>query len=381
MGAAKHDVDAETSPLSDPTCTSTTSTWRRSPRCGGAARSCRPGATRPHRARVLVWRSRPGAFQGRVSDSGEGRWTLTAAVDEGVPSPCWPPWSSTASAPGGNDDYANRILAAMRHEFGGHVEKPAAGEGGVPLREAGPTRNRLPTPPMPWSSSAPPATSVQADLPCALRDGPPRSASTSPSSASPRRGGRLSSWKGRALARLDEHGKHDPAVVGKLTSLLGATSTVMTPTRRPSSRCARMLATRKRLLDYLRRLPFGAVVGSLGIGYNAGLSRREAVRTRRAIRQPGRKQTTYDELLAALPRNRTTSDAPDGRAGGAVPADPGSARRRRLDRRARSRRPAVDHHDIAGGQALRDEPDRPASRRRRPAAAPPSPRVVTTQTK
>ena len=61
-------------------------------------------------------------FQGKVSDSGEGRWTVLAAVDEGVPAPVL-----TASLYGrfssrGNDNYANKVLSAMRKQFGGHHE-------------------------------------------------------------------------------------------------------------------------------------------------------------------------------------------------------------------------------------------------------------------
>ena len=87
-------------------------------------------AARPHRARAAR-RSRTGGVPG----SGvEGRWTLTAAVDEGVPAPVLATALFNRFSSRGDDDYANRILAAMRHEFGGHVEKPAAGEGGGAAR-------------------------------------------------------------------------------------------------------------------------------------------------------------------------------------------------------------------------------------------------------
>jgi 6-phosphogluconate dehydrogenase len=64
-------------------------------------------------------------FQGRVSDSGEGRWTLKAAIDEGVPSPILSNAISDRFASRGEADFANRLLSAMRFQFGGHQEKHA----------------------------------------------------------------------------------------------------------------------------------------------------------------------------------------------------------------------------------------------------------------
>ncbi len=68
-------------------------------------------------------------FAGRVSDSGEGRWTLQAAVDEGVPAPVissalFSRWTSRDG-----DEYADKLLSALRFQFGGHLEKPAQGDG------------------------------------------------------------------------------------------------------------------------------------------------------------------------------------------------------------------------------------------------------------
>jgi 6-phosphogluconate dehydrogenase len=63
-----------------------------------------------------------------VSDSGEGRWTLDAAIDEGVPAPVLATALFNRFASRGNDDFANRILSAMRHSFGGHVEKSTGQE-------------------------------------------------------------------------------------------------------------------------------------------------------------------------------------------------------------------------------------------------------------
>jgi 6-phosphogluconate dehydrogenase len=62
-------------------------------------------------------------FAGRVSDSGEGRWTLKAAVDEGVPAPILSTALAQRFASRGDEDFANKVLSAMRYEFGGHEEK------------------------------------------------------------------------------------------------------------------------------------------------------------------------------------------------------------------------------------------------------------------
>jgi 6-phosphogluconate dehydrogenase len=65
-------------------------------------------------------------FSARVTDSGEGRWTIDAAIDEGVPVPVlstalYDRFSSRAEA-----DYQDKLLSAMRYQFGGHVEAPGA---------------------------------------------------------------------------------------------------------------------------------------------------------------------------------------------------------------------------------------------------------------
>jgi 6-phosphogluconate dehydrogenase len=65
-------------------------------------------------------------FSGRVSDSGEGRWTSIAAIDEGVPTPVLTTALTSRFASRGLDNYANRVLSAMRYGFGGHREKPSA---------------------------------------------------------------------------------------------------------------------------------------------------------------------------------------------------------------------------------------------------------------
>src|SRR6202044_1970543 len=62
-------------------------------------------------------------FSGRVSDSGEGRWTIKAGIDEGVPTPVLTASLYERFSSRGEADFQNKILSAMRFEFGGHVEK------------------------------------------------------------------------------------------------------------------------------------------------------------------------------------------------------------------------------------------------------------------
>ncbi|MGH7101309.1 MAG: phosphogluconate dehydrogenase (NAD(+)-dependent, decarboxylating), partial [Acetobacteraceae bacterium] len=63
-------------------------------------------------------------FTGRVSDSGEGRWTLQAAIDEGVPAPVIAAALFARFTSRGEEEFADKLLSAMRFEFGGHHEKP-----------------------------------------------------------------------------------------------------------------------------------------------------------------------------------------------------------------------------------------------------------------
>jgi 6-phosphogluconate dehydrogenase len=62
-------------------------------------------------------------FAGHVSDSGEGRWTLKAAIDEGGPAPVLSAALTQRFASRGDEAFANKLLSAMRYEFGGHEEK------------------------------------------------------------------------------------------------------------------------------------------------------------------------------------------------------------------------------------------------------------------
>ena len=65
-------------------------------------------------------------FQGRVSDSGEGRWTVLAAVDEGIPAPVISAALFSRFSSRGQDEFADKLMSAMRYEFGGHLEKLAS---------------------------------------------------------------------------------------------------------------------------------------------------------------------------------------------------------------------------------------------------------------
>jgi 6-phosphogluconate dehydrogenase len=65
-------------------------------------------------------------FSGRVSDSGEGRWTSIAAIEEGVPAPVLTAALYSRFSSRGLDEFADKVLSAMRKQFGGHDEKPAS---------------------------------------------------------------------------------------------------------------------------------------------------------------------------------------------------------------------------------------------------------------
>jgi 6-phosphogluconate dehydrogenase len=70
-------------------------------------------------------------FAGRVSDSGEGRWTIAAAIDESVPAPVLSAALYERFSSRGEDDFAEKLLSALRYQFGGHDEKPATGKAGA----------------------------------------------------------------------------------------------------------------------------------------------------------------------------------------------------------------------------------------------------------
>ncbi|MDQ2667319.1 MAG: decarboxylating 6-phosphogluconate dehydrogenase [Gemmatimonadota bacterium] len=123
--AAAAEADAETTPLRDPAAyqydidlADVAEVWRR----GSVIASWLLDLT----AAALA--ASPGLddFQGRVSDSGEGRWTLEAAIDEAVPANVLSAALFARFTSRGQADFQNRVLSAMRSEFGGHAEKAAA---------------------------------------------------------------------------------------------------------------------------------------------------------------------------------------------------------------------------------------------------------------
>ncbi len=121
-GRAERAKDAETTPLRDPQyyqyeidTAAVAEVWRR----GSVVSSWLVDLT----AHALAVDPDLEAFEGRVSDSGEGRWTVQAAIELGVPAGTIASSLFGRFASRGNDDFANRALSAMRKEFGGHHEK------------------------------------------------------------------------------------------------------------------------------------------------------------------------------------------------------------------------------------------------------------------
>ncbi len=105
--------------------TATTSTCATSPRSGGAAAWSPRGCSTSPRSALTKSRDLDG-FSGRVSDSGEGRWTIAAAIDEGVPAPVLSSGALRAvQLARRRPSSRTKVLSAMRFEFGGHQEKPA----------------------------------------------------------------------------------------------------------------------------------------------------------------------------------------------------------------------------------------------------------------
>jgi 6-phosphogluconate dehydrogenase len=80
-------------------------------------------------AQALHQSPRLESFGGRVSDSGEGRWTVQAAIDEGVPTPVLSAALTSRFASQGSAEFADKVLSAMRFGFGGHLEKGAGDHG------------------------------------------------------------------------------------------------------------------------------------------------------------------------------------------------------------------------------------------------------------
>jgi 6-phosphogluconate dehydrogenase len=125
VGKREHAVDAETAPLREPShyqydfnLADITEVWRR----GSVIASWLLDLT----ALALFEQPDLAKFSGRVSDSGEGRWTITAAIDESTPAPVLTAALYERFSSRGEAEFANKLLSAMRYQFGGHVEsKPA----------------------------------------------------------------------------------------------------------------------------------------------------------------------------------------------------------------------------------------------------------------
>ncbi len=132
---APRTADAETSPLRNPehyrydlNLRDITEVWRR----GSVVASWLLDLTASALTRSLDL----GGFSGRVSDSGEGRWTVAAAVDEGVPVPVLSAALYERFSSRGNGEFAGKVLSALRFEFGGHQEKLAGDQAGPGARGA-----------------------------------------------------------------------------------------------------------------------------------------------------------------------------------------------------------------------------------------------------
>jgi 6-phosphogluconate dehydrogenase len=122
IGKQGRAVDAETTPLRDPEhyqyefdLPEIAEVWRR----GSVVASWLLDLT----ASALAKDPGLERFEGRVSDSGEGRWTIRAAIDEAVPTPVLTSALFERFSSRGEGDFADKLLSAMRYEFGGHLEK------------------------------------------------------------------------------------------------------------------------------------------------------------------------------------------------------------------------------------------------------------------
>ena len=126
VGKRGRTIDAETTPLRNPehyqyefNLRDVAEVWRR----GSVVASWLLDLT----ASALAKDPDLAKFSGHVSDSGEGRWTITAAIDEGAPAPVLSAALYQRFYSRGEDEFANKVLSAMRFEFGGHVERPTGG--------------------------------------------------------------------------------------------------------------------------------------------------------------------------------------------------------------------------------------------------------------
>jgi 6-phosphogluconate dehydrogenase len=124
VGKHARETDAETAPLRNPEhyqyeidVANVAEVWRR----GSVISSWLLDLT----AKALAEDPTLAKFSGRVSDSGEGRWTIQAAIDEGVPTPVLTTALYERFSSRGSAEFQDKLLSAMRYQFGGHIEKPA----------------------------------------------------------------------------------------------------------------------------------------------------------------------------------------------------------------------------------------------------------------
>jgi 6-phosphogluconate dehydrogenase len=123
-GKSSRSADAETAPMRNPedyqydlNLADIAEVWRR----GSVVASWLLDLT----AIALFEQSDLAGFSGHVSDSGEGRWTITAAIDESTPAPVLSAALYQRFSSRGEEDFADKLLSAMRYQFGGHVERKA----------------------------------------------------------------------------------------------------------------------------------------------------------------------------------------------------------------------------------------------------------------
>jgi len=130
VGKTRRTVDAETTPLRHPehylydlNLPDITEVWRR----GSVIASWLLDLA----AIALLKNPDLAKFTGRVSDSGEGRWTIAAAIDESVPAPVLSAALYDRFSSRGEADFGDRVMSALRYQFGGHEEKAAPSKAGA----------------------------------------------------------------------------------------------------------------------------------------------------------------------------------------------------------------------------------------------------------
>ena len=206
VGKQTHEVDAETTPLRDPEHYQFDINLARGRRGVAPRQRHRFLAARPHGQQPGMRIRQLKKFAGRVSDSGEGRWTIKAGIDEAVPIPVLTAALYQRFSSRGNAEFQNKLLSAMRFQFGGHVEKDEIAVGAAQsdaLVFFGATGD------LAFKKIFP---SLQAMIKRGTLDVPVIGVAKG--------GGSLEQFHARARDSLEQHGGLDPAAFEKLTSLL-----------------------------------------------------------------------------------------------------------------------------------------------------------------